>query len=82
MQIGIEVAAKTRAELADICIAIRKTIREFFENISPEDEDYNLVPLDYTFSATPVRWYEKPAFGQMLNYKCDCNPDVEEPSES
>ena len=82
VQIGIEVAAKTRAELADICIAIRKTIREFFENISPEDEDYNLVPLDYTFSATPVRWYEKPAFGQMLNYKCDCNPDVEEPSES
>ena len=82
VQIGIEVAADNREQLADLCTGIRQTIREYFENAQPSDEDYNLVPLDYTFSATPVRWYEKPAFGQMLNYKCDCNPDVEEQSES
>ena len=82
VQIGIAVAAKTRAELADLCTIIRRTVREYFENISSTDPNYNLVPLNYTFSAQAVQWDEKPCYSQVLNYKCDTNPDVGEESES
>ena len=82
VQIGIEVAADNREQLADLCTSIRQTIREYFENAQPSDEDYNLVPLDYTLTASAIRWSEKPCYAQMLNYKCDTTPDVEEPKES
>lgn len=81
VQIGIEIAADNRDQLAQLTTCIRQTIREYFENAQPSDEDYNLVPNDYTFSASPVRWSEKPCYVQTLNYKCDTTPDVE-PSES
>jgi len=81
VQIGIEIAADNRDQLAQLTTCIRQTIREYFENAQPSDEDYNLVPLGYTFTASPVRWSEKPCYAQTLNYKCDTTPDVE-PSES
>ena len=81
VQIGIEVAADNREQLADLCTGIRQTIREYFENAQPSDEDYNLVPIYYTFTASTIRWSEKPCYAQTLNYKCDTTPDVE-PSES
>ena len=82
VQIGIEVAADNREQLADLCTGIRQTIREYFENAQPSDEDYNLVPLDYTLTASAIRWSEKPCYAQTLNYKCDTTPDVEEEKES
>lgn len=72
VQIAIEVAANTREQLADLVTSIRKTVRTFFENAQPTDEDFDLIPIDYTFSAERVIYDDmKPAYGQTLNYQCD-----------
>lgn len=76
VQIGIEVAARTRAELCQLTMEIRRTIREYFENIDTGDEDANLVPLDYQFTAQGVVYdADKPCYWQVLNYQCDTNID-------
>ena len=83
VQIGIEVVASSREELAQLTTSIRKTVREYFENIEQSDEDYDLVPYDYTFSAQKVQWDQyKPAYGQVLNYNCETNIDKYEQEES
>lgn len=69
--ITIEVAARTRQELATMADGIRKTVRQFFENIT-DDDDYNMVPLDYQFSARPVTYDPlKPCYWMELIYQCD-----------
>ena len=74
VQISIEVAAEKRPQLAELVMEIRKTVREFFENILDSDEDYDLVPLDYAFSAQAVQYDpDKPCFWQTLQYQCDTN---------
>ena len=74
VQIGIEVVAKTRPNLCTLTEAIRKTVREFFWNLSDSDEDYGLVPIDYTFTAQQVIYDpDKEAFGQVLTYQCEVN---------
>ena len=76
VQISVEVVAKSRQQVGQLTTAIRRTIREFFENITDDDEDYNLVPTDYTFSAQPVIFDpDKSAFGQVLQYQCETNVD-------
>ena len=76
VQISVEVVAKSRQQLGQLTTDIRRTIREFFENITDDDEDYNLVPTDYTFSAQPVIYDpDKSAFGQVLQYQCETNVD-------
>lgn len=76
VEISIEIAAKNREQLAEIAIMVRDTIRNYFENADPSDEDYNLVPTDYVFSASRVMLDEgKPCFWQTLNYVCDTNVD-------
>lgn len=70
--IGIEVAARTRKELAELVADIRKTVREFFENLPDDDAQYDLVPLDYQLSAEPVRYDPmKPCYWQIMHYQCD-----------
>lgn len=72
VQIGIEVVAKTRPQLGELVETIRTTVREFFENLPTSDDDYQLVPIEYTFTAQQVIYDpDKPAYGQVLNYQCD-----------
>lgn len=79
VQISIEVVAKTRPQLGELTTTIRRTVREFFENITEYDEDYKLVPLDYTFSAQQIIYDgDKPAFGQTLVFQCDTEIDDNE----
>ena len=74
VQIGIEVVAQTRPQLCELTEAIRRTVREFFENLPNSDEDYDLVPLEYTFTAQQVIYDpDKNSFGQVLNYQCEVN---------
>lgn len=79
VQISVEIAAKTRPQLGELAMAIRQTVLEYFENADAEDEDYNLVPLDYTFSAQGVQYDpDKPCYWQVLNWQCDTNTDDNE----
>lgn len=77
VNITIEVAARTRAELGTLADRIRKTVRRYFRASEEGDELHDMVPLDYQFSAKPVTYDPlKPCWWMELNYQCDVNNDT------
>lgn len=74
VQIGIEVATEDRESLAELTTLIRNVILSSFYDARPGDEDYNLVPIQFTLSAKAVQYDPwKPCYWQVLNYQCDTN---------
>ena len=76
--IGIEIAAKSRPQLAELAIMVRNTIRDYFRQhaADPEDEDYELIPNSYQVQAQPVQYDSlKPCYWQQLVFACDTNAD-------
>lgn len=74
VNISIEIAAKTRNELGQLAEAIRRQVHQYFINADPTDEDADLIPHDYQFSAQAVNYDSmKPCFWQVLTYQCDTN---------
>jgi hypothetical protein len=74
VNISIEIAAKTRNELGQLASAIRRQVHQYFINADPTDEDYELIPHDYQFSAQAVNYDSmKPCYWQILTYQCDTN---------
>lgn len=74
VNVSVTIAADTRAKLGDLAVAIRQTIREYFESAAPSMDSYHMVPLDYQFSAQAVNYDAlKPCYWQQLNYQCDVN---------
>lgn len=74
VQIGIEIAAKTRKQLGELATQIRETVSDFFENLPDDDPDFDLVPLNYNLTAQGVNYdSDKPCYWQILNYQCDTN---------
>ena len=74
VNISVQIAAKNRRELGTISGMVRETIKDFFENLTDDDDDYSLVPLDYQFSAQNVNYDSmKPCYWEELNYQCDTN---------
>ena len=72
--ISIEIAAKTRTELGRLAEAVRHQVHDYFVEADPTDDDFNLVPLDYQFSAQQVNYDQmKPCYWQVLSYQCDTN---------
>ena len=72
--ISIEIAARTRTELGKIAEAVRHQVHDYFVEADPTDDDFNLVPLDYQFSAQQVNYDQmKPCYWQVLSYQCDTN---------
>ena len=75
VQIGIEVAANDREELANIANLIRSTVDNYFANYEPSAGEEDLtdeIPEDYSFSAQAVQYDAwKPCYWQVLNYRCD-----------
>ena len=81
VQIGIEIAAKTRPQLGELARAVRKTLREYFREHQGDDsdEDFALIPEDMTLTAQPVQYDSlKPCYWQQLQYQCDTKPDDNE----
>lgn len=76
VQIGILVAAEDRESLGALMEDIRKTVIEYFEDtVGHTKEDYDLVPDEYTLTASAIQYDSlKPCFWQSLNYACDTNP--------
>lgn len=74
VSISIEIAAKTRPELGELADKVRKQVHKFFVEADIEDEDYDMIPNDYQFSAQQVIYNDqKPCYWQVLNYSCDVN---------
>jgi hypothetical protein len=74
VNISIEIAAKTRNELGQLAEAIRRQVHQYFINADPTDEDADLIPHDYQFSAQAVNYDQlKPCYWQVLTYQCDTN---------
>ena len=74
VSISIEIAAKTRPELGALAQMIRKQVHDFFANADIEDDDYELIPTDYQFTAQQVNYDQlNPCYWQVLTYSCDTN---------
>ena len=74
VMISIELTAKNREQLGNIAEMVRTTIREYFEQADPDDDDYDLIPMDYQFSASAVNYdQDKPCLWQTFTYRCDTN---------
>lgn len=72
VNIEIEITAESREKLGDIAETVRATIRDYFTEADPEDEDFHLVPADYQFGASGVMYDpDKPCVYQFLTYACD-----------
>ena len=72
VNITIEVAARTRAELGMMADRIRKAVRRYFRASEEGDELHDMVPLDYQFSFKPVTYDPlKPCWWMELVYQCD-----------
>ena len=83
VQIGIEIAAKTRPQLGELARSVRKTLREYFREHQGDDsdEDYQLIPEDMTSTAQPGQYDSlKPCYWQQLQYQCDTTIDDNEQS--
>lgn len=75
VQVSIEVAANTRDELGDIMQTIRQTVIDYFESVEAGDDDWPLIPNNYTFSASDIGYDSmKPCYYQTLTYNCDTTP--------
>ena len=73
VNITIEVAARTRAELGTLAV------RRYFRASEEGDELHDMVPLDYQFSFKPVTYDPlKPCYWMELIYQCDVNNDSTE----
>lgn len=71
--IGIEIAAKTRPQLAELAITVRKTIQDYFQEhvYDVGDEDYKLIPDSYQLQAQAVQYDSlKPCYWQQLIFQC------------
>ena len=70
--ISIEIAAKTRPELGQLADDVRRQVHQYFVDADPTDEDADMIPLDYQFSAQQVNYDQmKPCYWQVLTYQCD-----------
>lgn len=70
--ISIEIAAKTRPELGQLAEDVRRQVHQYFVDADPTDEDADMIPLDYQFSAQQVNYDQmKPCYWQVLSYQCD-----------
>lgn len=76
VQVGIEVAAKTRSQLGQLAERIRHDVRTFFSSVADGDDLEASVPYDYQFTASDV-YYDswKPCYWQVLRYQCDVRND-------
>ena len=77
VQIGIEIAAKSRRKLGELAQDVRDTIRSYFETYSgptseTEEDLTDIIPEDYAFSANGVQYDpDKPCYFMTLTYNCD-----------
>ena len=77
VNISITVAARNRNELVKLTNRVRKAVRRFFMNATEEDDYFDMVPLNYHFSAKKVMYDPlKPCHWRELNYQCDVNNDI------
>lgn len=77
VQVGIEVAAPSRPQLALLTQTVRDVIKaQFIANTEAmdtgsEDDDLRLTPIDYQLTASAVQYDgDKPCYWQVLNYAC------------
>ena len=71
--IGIEIAAKTRPQLAELAITVRQTIQDYFQEhvYDMGDVDFKLIPDSYQLQAQAVQYDSlKPCYWQQLIFQC------------
>ena len=77
VNISVLMVCRSRQELADMTLAVRKTISDFMKSTwqrieagTPEEGD-EIAPVGYNFSFSDIAYIiEKPAHRQMFYYDC------------
>lgn len=78
VSIGIEIAADTRGELAEIAVSVRNTVEEYMQAHVADtgDADFALIPDQLELQAQAVQYDPmKPCYWQRLTYLCETQPD-------
>ena len=88
VNISIRVVARSRQELADMVMTVRKTVHNYVLAATERNEagtstdDDNLCPDDYNFSFSEVAFdMFKPSHTQILNYQCRTSNDIFDDNE-
>ena len=72
VNVGVLVVAINRKQLAQLIDTVRRTIKGYFESLTPESADFQEAPEDYQLSGEPILYDEaKPAVHTKLTYACD-----------
>lgn len=75
VNIGVEIAARSREGLADIADAVRRAVSSFCQNYDYEEDDDGIadeIPEGFTLSAQAVQYDPwKPCFWQVLSWRCE-----------
>lgn len=75
--VSVEIAAKTRQQLGELAVAVRRQIYRYISEGDVEEEEADMLPLDYQFSAQPVQYDSlKPCYWQTLTWLCDVKSDI------
>ena len=83
VNISILMVCRSRQELADMTMAVRKTISDFMkatwqriEAGTPEEGD-DIAPIQYDFSFSDIAYIiDKPAHRQMFYYNCTTQNEI------
>lgn len=74
VRISLEMVAVTRDALATLAERVRSVVRSFFENYADDGDLYDLVPVEYDYTASDVSYdADKPCFVQRMTYQCLTN---------
>lgn len=76
--VSVEIAARTRPQLGELAVAVRRQIYRYISEGDVEEEEEDMLPLDYQFSAQPVQYDSlKPCYWQTLTWVCDVKSDIQ-----
>lgn len=74
VNISVWIASRTRQELGELADKVRKQIHQYFMDVDEDDEDIDMIPVNYQFTAGPVTYNQDvPCYYQVLSYQCDTN---------
>ena len=76
--IGVEIAAESRRQVADLAVRVRCAVRDYFRahDGDGDDPDNQLIPYSCQMQAHQVQYdSQKPCYWQHLTFLCDTEPD-------
>lgn len=76
--VSIEIVAESRKEVGLLARMARQAVRNYFNDMTADDDDFIKMPEDYQLSASGVAWdWTRPCYYQTLTYQCTTDNDTQ-----